>query len=142
MTLDQARQINREVNERMTWTSDREVYGVDDFWATLKEIKERFGDKGWKGDCDDHVGAKYQLMKEAGCPIDQLGAIICTHVPSKQCHMVLGWWEELDDPWILDNIDPIIYRLSERTDLGPLEGEDIVICFNEEKIWDLRKENS
>lgn len=131
MNLEYIKECNRRVNYRMTWTDDREVYGIPDFWATYKEILAKFGPDKWEGDCDDYSGMKYYLLKEAGCPIDQLFMIICTYLPTNECHMILSWWET-EDPWILDNIDPIVWKASERTDLLPLIG------FNEKKIVDYR----
>lgn len=55
--LTQLHKVNREVNNRIEWTSDDEVYGVSEYWNYPVEDQ---------GDCEDHVLLKQRLLKELG----------------------------------------------------------------------------
>lgn len=52
--------VNTWVNG-ISYKSDKETYGVNDYWATLY----KFVGKN-KGDCEDYTIAKYYILKELG----------------------------------------------------------------------------
>lgn len=55
--LDRAQEINTRVNRSVTHLSDAEHYGSSDYWALPSR---------GRGDCEDYVLRKYQLLLEAG----------------------------------------------------------------------------
>lgn len=125
--LETMLQINDDANSRITWKSDMDVWGKVEHWPTTTEA-----DKVLFEDCDGFAVAKYSRARYAGIPIDQLALTICNYTPTGEGHMVLAWWDNPDDPWIMDNIDPDMLRSSQRTDLQPIE------AFNEERRWIIR----
>lgn len=52
--------VNTWVNG-IKYKSDQEVYGVNDYWATLYEFVGKNA-----GDCEDYTIAKYYILKELG----------------------------------------------------------------------------
>ncbi|MFD2183150.1 transglutaminase-like cysteine peptidase [Rhodoplanes azumiensis] len=59
--------VNAEVNTRVRWTSDRELYGEDERWTYPLD----------RGDCEDFVLLKRRLLIAAGWPA---GALLITVV--------------------------------------------------------------
>lgn len=60
--LQQLFLINSYVNDRVTWTSDEELYGVSERWTYPYD----------RGDCEDMVLLKRRLLAEAGWPLSAL----------------------------------------------------------------------
>jgi predicted transglutaminase-like cysteine proteinase len=60
--LQQLFSINRYVNDRVKWTSDAELYGKSERWAYPLD----------RGDCEDIVLLKRQLLASAGWPMNAL----------------------------------------------------------------------
>jgi predicted transglutaminase-like cysteine proteinase len=115
--------VNRYFN-RVRFLSDREHWGVEDYWATPAEF---FASDG--GDCEDYSIAKYYALKELGVPIARLRVTYVKSSKLNQAHMVLAYYVTPQaEPLILDNLDDEVRPASQRPDLVP------VYSFNDEDV--------
>jgi predicted transglutaminase-like cysteine proteinase len=120
----QLHMVNSFFNQ-VTFVSDIEHWGEEDYWATPVELLTTNG-----GDCEDFSIAKYLTLKSMGVPDDQLRIVYVKALRLNQAHMVLAWYSHPDaDPLILDNLTNNIKSASQRTDLEP------VYSFNGEGLW-------
>lgn len=98
----------RELAKRITeWTQRiaRKHYRFDpgnndpvyDRWPTVGELLANNGD-----DCDGLDLIAYQLLREFGFPPEQLYRAIVRRNRDNANHMVTLWFEDPNDPWILD----------------------------------------
>ncbi|OAF15864.1 hypothetical protein AYJ54_39280 [Bradyrhizobium centrolobii] len=96
--LQQLYQINKYVNDRVTWTSDPELYGKAERWTYPLD----------RGDCEDIVLLKRRLLAKAGWP---QGSLLITTVEepgaNKGRHAVLTVRSDRGE-MILDNQTPEI----------------------------------
>ncbi|WFU84478.1 transglutaminase-like cysteine peptidase [Bradyrhizobium sp. CIAT3101] len=96
--LQQLYEINKYVNDRVTWTSDSELYGKAERWAYPLD----------RGDCEDMVLLKRRLLAKAGWP---QGSLLITIVEErgqeKTRHAVLTVRSDRGE-MILDNQTPEI----------------------------------
>jgi predicted transglutaminase-like cysteine proteinase len=111
--------VNTWVNQ-LHYASDRMVYGVGDYWATLYEFVGKD-----KGDCEDYTIAKYYILKELGVDPHKMKF---TYVVYKNrrgglvAHMVLAYLKvpnpkSKDDVLILGNNNKRVLPASKRPDL-------------------------
>jgi len=125
--------INRFFNNRIVFTPDAEVWGMEDYWASPLEMLG----KG-RGDCEDYVIAKYFSLIAAGTSPARLRLVYVRATlgagqpgSSVLAHMVLSYAATPDaDPLILDNLLGDIRPASRRPDLVP------VFSFNGEGLWE------
>lgn len=119
--------INRNVNRRIRYASDREVWGREDHWASPLEL--------WlqgRGDCEDYAVAKFALLRAAGVPDD---ALRLTHVQAtrdgqRMAHLVLVVQEDDEtEPLVLDNLIDEVRSAGQRPDLAPS------FSFNLAGLW-------
>jgi predicted transglutaminase-like cysteine proteinase len=102
------------------YKSDKKVYGVSDYWATLYE----FTGKG-KGDCEDYTIAKYYTLKELGIDPKRMKftyVIYKSRSGKKISHMVLSYLtvakpKSMKQILILDNNNKKVLPASKRKDL-------------------------
>ncbi|MEN8717928.1 MAG: transglutaminase-like cysteine peptidase [Sulfurovum sp.] len=124
------------------YKSDKSIYGVSDYWATLSEFLAKD-----KGDCEDYVIAKYFALKELGIPVSKMFLSYVRLQKSSEAHMVLSYYETpSSEPLILDNIRRIIYPASKRNDLKLIFNFNPNILRNGSKTaahrkWDKLLEN-
>ncbi|TVQ81980.1 MAG: hypothetical protein EA357_11130 [Micavibrio sp.] len=65
--MQQLREVDRRVDNFLTYASDREVYGKADYWATpLDSLKNK------RGDCEDFAIMKYFALRWIGVPEDDM----------------------------------------------------------------------
>ena len=104
--------------------SDKEVWGVDDYWATRLEFIGKD-----KGDCEDYVIAKYFTLKELGVPTSKMFMTYAKSLKFNVAHMVLTYYATPKSiPLVLDNYNYKILPANERTDLVPIysfSGDDL-----------------
>lgn len=111
--------VNTWVNH-IRYASDRKVYGVSDYWATLYE----FVGKGM-GDCEDYTIAKYYILKDLGINPKRMKF---TYVVYKNrrgkriSHMVLSYLKvprpkTKNDILILGNNNRLVLPASKRHDI-------------------------
>ena len=125
--------INRFFNNRIVFTSDMEVWGVEDYWASPLEMLG----KG-RGDCEDYVIGKYFSLIATGMAPARLRLVYVRATQASGgrqgvtalAHMVLAYSAlPGDDPLILDNLIGEIRPASRRPDLLP------VFSFNDVGLW-------
>ena len=111
--------VNTWVNQ-IRYKSDKKVYGVSDYWATLYEFVGKN-----KGDCEDYTITKYYILKELGVDPKRLKF---TYVVYKNrrgkriSHMVLTYLKvarptSKDDILILGNNNRLVLPASKRPDI-------------------------
>ena len=124
---------NQFFNSRIVFTSDIQVWGLEDYWASPLEMLG----KG-RRDCEDYVIGKYFGLIAAGTPPTRLRLVYVRATlghPGRAAdavlpHMVLAYSDAPgDDPLILDNLINDIRPASQRPDLVP------VFSFNREGLW-------
>ena len=122
--------INQFFNRRIVFTSDAEVWGQADYWASPLEMMA----KG-RGDCEDYVIGKYFSLLAAGVPVARLRLVYVRATiggPGGEvvAHMVLAYYATPGaEPLILDNLIGEIRPASRRADLEP------VFSFNGDGLW-------
>lgn len=111
--------VNTWVNY-IKYESDKKLYGVSDYWATLYEFVGKNG-----GDCEDYTIAKYYILKELGVSPQKMKfvyVIYKSRTGKKIPHMVLAYLKvdkpkTKDDILILDNNNRLVLPASKRPDL-------------------------
>ena len=123
--------INDFFNRRIVFTSDQDVWGQADYWASPLETLE----KG-RGDCEDYVIAKYFALLAAGMPSAKLRLVYVraliggSESGAAQAHMVLAYYATPGaEPLVLDSLIGEIRPASRRPDLVP------VFSFNSDGLW-------
>jgi predicted transglutaminase-like cysteine proteinase len=116
----------KKLNTVNTWIncikykSDREVYGVSDYWATLYEFVGKNA-----GDCEDYTIAKYYILKALGIDPHRMKfayVIYQDRRGKKSSHMVLAYFKvpnphSKNDILILGNNNRLVLPASKRPDL-------------------------
>lgn len=108
--------VNRFVNRSVSFVSDQQAWGQQDYWATPAQTLGR-----GMGDCEDFAIAKYFSLVRMGVPSEKLRLTFVKALKQNQAHMVLAYYPSASEqPLILDNLDPAIRPASERSDLLPV----------------------
>ena len=116
----------KKLNVVNTWVngtryaSDKSIYGVSDYWATLYEFVGKN-----KGDCEDYTITKYYILKELGIDPKRMKftyVVYKNRSGKKVSHMVLSYLKVLkpktrDDILILDNNNRLVLPASKRRDI-------------------------
>jgi predicted transglutaminase-like cysteine proteinase len=71
--------------------------GPIDHWATLEETLAKNGD-----DCDGLELLVYHMLRDLGFREDEVFRAIVFRPSDGQHHMVTLWFEQTDDPWVID----------------------------------------
>lgn len=117
--------VNDFINRSVSYGTDREIWGVDDYWATPLETLSR-----GRGDCEDFAIGKYFSLVQMGIPSEKLRLTFVKALALNQAHMVLAYYpSQTEQPLILDNLEPRIKPAAERRDLLP------VYAFNNHGIF-------
>lgn len=123
--LEQLRAVNRFFNLRLRFRDDRELWRVEDYWATPVEALFKGA-----GDCEDFAIAKYFSLRQLGVPGEKLRITYVKALELDQAHMVLTYYPQpTATPLVLDNLIDAIEPASSRGDLLP------VYSFNAEGLW-------
>jgi len=88
--------------EMATWiqSESKQHYipdGPIDHWATLSETLAHNGD-----DCDGLELLPYHYLRDQGFRPDEVYRAIVFRASDKQHHMVTLWFENRNDPWVID----------------------------------------
>lgn len=121
------RRVNDFYNRRIEFSTDAEVWGVQDFWSSPMELLAR-----GQGDCEDFAIAKYFTLIAAGVAPARLRMVYVRASTPRgvQAHMVLAYYPQPSaEPLVLDNLVTDILPASARTDLQP------VFSFNADGLW-------
>jgi predicted transglutaminase-like cysteine proteinase len=117
--------VNDFINRSVSYGTDRQIWGMDDYWATPLETLSR-----GRGDCEDFAIGKYFSLVEMGIPSEKLRLTFVKALSLNQAHMVLAYYpSQTEQPLILDNLEPRIKPATERRDLLP------VYAFNNHGIF-------
>jgi len=93
--------------------------GPIDHWATLEETLAKNGD-----DCDGLELLVYHMLRDLGFPEDEVFRAIVFRPSDGQHHMVTLWFEQADDPWVIDPTGAMtsgMPRMSEVPEWTPLK---------------------
>ena len=123
----QLKEVNTFWNRIALAGEDKQIWGVEDYWATPLETLGR----GW-ADCEDYVIGKYFSLIHLGVPAEKLRLIYVRAqvAGSSIAHMVLGYYPTPDaEPLLLDNLTGLIRPASQRPDLTP------VFSFNSNGVY-------
>jgi len=131
---ERKRAMARELAE---WIQDqaRQHYvpdGAVDHWATLEETFEHNGD-----DCDGLELLSYNFLRDLGFPESEVYRAIVYRRSDGQHHMVTFWFEDPDDPWVIDPTGAMtagMPRMSEVPEWSPLK------VFSEDEDFSVRSE--
>lgn len=117
--------VNDFFNQKITYMSDRQAWGQNDYWATPMETLSKGA-----GDCEDFAIAKYFALQKLGVPSESMKITYVKSTKFTESHMVLlvenGHGE---DPVVLDNMMNSVKPLSQRKDLS------IVYSFNDKGLF-------
>ncbi len=106
--------------------------GKVDHWATLEETFRSNGD-----DCDGLELLAYYFLRDLGFEADEVFRAIVYRRSDGQHHMVTFWFEDPEDPWVIDPTGAMTLgmpRMSELSDWVPLK------VFGAERDYTVRKE--
>ena len=93
--------------------------GPIDHWATLEETFRTNGD-----DCDGLELLVYHLLRDLGFGEDEVFRAIVYRLRDSQHHMVTLWFEDPNDPWVIDPTGAMtsgMPRMSEVPGWAPLK---------------------
>ncbi len=93
--------------------------GPIDHWATLEETFRTNGD-----DCDGLELLVYHLLRDLGFGEDEVFRAIVYRRSDNQHHMVTFWFEDPNDPWVIDPTGAMtsgMPRMSEMPGWAPLK---------------------
>ena len=120
-----ARELARWIQEqsRQHYVPDGEV----DHWATLEETLARDGD-----DCDGLELLTYHFLRDLGFRSDEVWRAIVVRPADGQHHMVTLWFEDPEDPWV---IDPTGAMISGMPRFSRVPGWVPLKLFSESEEW-------
>jgi hypothetical protein len=129
-----AEQRRAQVREVAAWIQDvaQEHYIADgpvDRWATLEETFRRDGD-----DCDGLELLTYNLLRELGFGENEVYRAIVFRRSDGQHHMVTFWFENADDPWV---IDPTGAMTSGMPRMSEMHGWEPLKVFSRSRDFDV-----
>lgn len=123
--------VNNYFN-RFNYVEDHDLYGRDDYWATMRETLSRNS-----GDCEDFAIAKYFTLRELNLSEKNMRITYVIPVQSKKPHMVLTYkLAESEEALVLDTMVNVLLPVSRRSDLVP------VYSFNMNGYWIARKDEN
>ena len=121
----QLERINRFINDAISYASDQQLWGQEDYWATPEETL-----KLGQGDCEDYAIAKYFGLLKLGVAVERLRLTYVKALGRNSAHMVLAYYSSPNSqPLILDNLNGQVLPASARRDLLP------VYSFNAQGIY-------
>lgn len=116
---------NRMINRLVSYASDQQTWGQEDYWATPAETISQ-----GQGDCEDFAIAKYFTLVKMGIPVERLRLTYVKVLGRQEPHMVLAYYQDPQtQPLILDSLNPEVAKAATRKDLLP------VYSFNAEGIY-------
>lgn len=98
------RNINAYFNQ-YRYRKDEYNWKNIEYWASFQE----FIGKG-RGDCEDYALAKYYSLRKLGVPISKLKLLAGKY--NGGGHLALGYYKNPKDPYLLDNNNRYLGRLS------------------------------
>jgi len=108
--------------------------GPIDHWATLEETLARNGD-----DCDGLELLVYHALRDLGFDGDEIYRAIVYRPADGQHHMVTLWFEDREDPWVIDPTGAMVRGMPRMSDVPgwvPLK------VFSEDREFTVRPASS
>ena len=99
-TMEKLKAVNVFFN-RWPYRIDRDVYGIEDYWATPYEFMKN------SGDCEDYAMAKFFALKKLGVPVDSMRIVALIDKIRNIGHAVLVVYVD-GDAYILDNLTDLV----------------------------------
>jgi predicted transglutaminase-like cysteine proteinase len=90
--------VNKAINRLIDYRSDKDIYGVLDYWATPKEILG-----SGRGDCEDFAILKMAALRAAGLPADSMALVVLRDSSRNFYHAVLAV-STSSNTYVLDNL--------------------------------------
>jgi len=115
---------------RLHYEPDPETTLADDHWPTVEEFFEANGD-----DCDGVDLIAYALLREAGFRADEIYRLVVRRERDGANHMVTLWFEDPEDPWVIDATGAMTVEMRKFSDLPP--GWLPRVMFNEDEAYDV-----
>lgn len=81
--LEQLREVNDFIN-KWPYRTDRENYGVEDYWASPLQFLRR------SGDCEDYAIIKYVTLRQLGFPASKLRIVVVRDTLRGVPHAILA----------------------------------------------------
>jgi hypothetical protein len=115
---------------RLHWRPDPDTTLVGDHWPTLREFFSNNGD-----DCDGLDLIAYALLREAGFRPDETYRMVVRRERDGANHMVTLWFEDRDDPWVIDATGAMSMEMVRFSELPP--GWLPRVMFNENEAYNV-----
>lgn len=115
---------------RLHWRPDPDTSLSGDHWPTLQEF---FGNNG--DDCDGLDLIAYALLREAGFRPDETYRMIVRRKRDGANHMVTLWFEDREDPWVIDATGAMSLEMVRFSELPP--GWLPRMMFNENEVYNV-----
>jgi len=131
---DRKRAIAREFADWLQEQAHQHYFpdGPIDRWATLEETFRSNGD-----DCDGLELLTYYFLRDLGFGDDAVYRAVVVRQTDGQHHMVTLWFEDPDDPWVIDPTGAMtsgMPRMSELPEWVPLK------VFSEDSDFTVRRQ--
>lgn len=120
-----------QAESRRHYRFDPPTDAASDPWPTTKDLLETNGD-----DCDGLDLIAYELLRQFGFPRDQLYRAIVRRNRDGANHMVTLWFDEDDDPWVIDSLGSMSLKVRRFSDLP---GWTPTALFNERDQYTPRR---
>lgn len=104
------------------YTQDKDLWGVEDYWALPKEFVL------WSGDCEDYAVTKYYALRYLGVPAEDMRIAGVWNARRGEGHAVLIVFVE-GAPYMLDNFTDKVLPWNEAPYYEP------VFYVNEATLW-------
>ena len=126
---DLARRINiwAQVQSHRFYRIEDDDDPADDHWPTFGELLDTNGD-----DCDGLDLISFQLLREFGFPRDRVFRAIVRRDSNLKNHMVTLWFEDPQDPWVLDATGAMVLGMKR---FSQVDGWTPTKMFNETKQY-------
>ena len=115
--------INRQINNLISYESDRSIYGKEDYWALPQESLQTS-----RGDCEDYVILKFALLKKLGVPARSMSMVVLKDTARNLYHAVLAVSTN-KGRFILDNVHNNVLLDKQLAHYLPL------YSFSENRSW-------
>ena len=120
---------------RLHFTPDPLSTLEGDHWPTVEELFEANGD-----DCDGLDLIAYALLREAGFRADEIYRLVVRRERDGANHMVTLWFEDREDPWVIDATGAMTTEMRRFSDLPP--GWMPRMMFNENETYHVLERRS
>lgn len=111
---DDLQRVHNLCSKVITYKTDEELYGVDDYWATPDETLAKRA-----GDCEDLAILQWSALADMGYPHNLFAMVVCDNIAEAGMHAFLVA-NASGTNYILDNLRSDVYTDTESTTYVPL----------------------